>query len=86
MDFAFPFYLSQISTIERVGTTLVFIVIVLLWFYVLAIIVLGGAVINALRMRASARREQGLSPTGAGAGWFPAGGAGWPPAPRESSS
>ena len=51
VDFAFPFYLSQISTIERIGTTLVFIVIVLLWFYVLAIIVLGGAVINALRMR-----------------------------------
>jgi membrane protein len=50
VDFAFPFYLSQISTIERIGTTLVFIVIVLLWFYVLAIIVLGGAVINALRV------------------------------------
>jgi uncharacterized BrkB/YihY/UPF0761 family membrane protein len=32
----------------------VFIVIVLLWFYVLSIIVLGGAVINALRMRAAA--------------------------------
>jgi membrane protein len=51
MDFAFPFYLSQISTIERVGTTLVFLVIVLLWFYVLAITVLGGAVVNALRLR-----------------------------------
>ena len=51
IDFAFPFYLSQISTIERVGTTLVFLVIVLLWFYVLAITVLGGAVVNALRMR-----------------------------------
>jgi membrane protein len=51
VDFAFPFYLSQISTIERIGTTLVFIVIVLLWFYVLSIIVLGGAVINALRIR-----------------------------------
>jgi len=51
VDFAFPFYLSQISTIERIGTTLVFIVIVLLWFYVLSIIVLGGAVINAIRMR-----------------------------------
>ncbi|MGH2979544.1 MAG: YihY/virulence factor BrkB family protein [Solirubrobacterales bacterium] len=51
VDFAFPFYLSQISTIERVGTTLVFLVIVLLWFYVLAIVVLGGAVINALRMQ-----------------------------------
>ena len=52
VDFAFPFYLSQISTIEQVGTTLVFIVIVLLWFYALAITVLGGAVINALRMQA----------------------------------
>jgi YihY family inner membrane protein len=51
IDFAFPFYLSQISTIERVGTTLVFLVIVLLWFYVLAITVLGGAVVNALRLR-----------------------------------
>ena len=51
VDFAFPFYLSQISTIERVGTTLVFLVIVLLWFYVLAITVLGGAVVNALCLR-----------------------------------
>ena len=51
IDAAFPFYLSQISTIERVGTTLVFLVIVLLWFYALAITVLGGAVVNALRMR-----------------------------------
>jgi membrane protein len=55
VDVAFPFYLSQISTIERLGTTLVFIVIVLLWFYVLAIIVLGGAVINALRMQEVSR-------------------------------
>ena len=51
VDIAFPFYLSHISTIEELGTTLVFVVIVLLWFYVLAIIVLGGAVINALRLR-----------------------------------
>jgi uncharacterized BrkB/YihY/UPF0761 family membrane protein len=27
----------------------VFIVIVLLWFYVLAVILLGGAIVNALR-------------------------------------
>jgi membrane protein len=52
IDVAFPFYLSQISTIERIGTTLVFLVIVLLWFYALAITVLGGAVVNALRMGA----------------------------------
>lgn len=49
IDYAFPLYLSQISTIARLGTTLIFIVIVLLWFYALAIIILGGAVANAAR-------------------------------------
>ena len=32
------------------GTTLVFVLIVLLWFYALAIIILGGAVVNAIRL------------------------------------
>jgi membrane protein len=49
VDYAFPIYLTNISTIERFGTTMVFVVIVLLWFYALAIIMLGGAVINSLR-------------------------------------
>jgi membrane protein len=49
VDYAFPLYLSSVSTVAKLGTTLVFIVIVLLWFYALAIILLGGAVINALR-------------------------------------
>ena len=49
VDYAFPFYLSRISTIARFGTTTVFIVIVLVWFYALAIIVLGGAIVNAMR-------------------------------------
>ena len=49
IDYAFPLYLTNISSIARLGTTLIFIVIVLIWFYVLAIIVLGGAVINAAR-------------------------------------
>jgi membrane protein len=48
VDYAFPAYLSNVSTIARFGTTLVFILIVLLWFYALAIIILGGAVINAI--------------------------------------
>jgi membrane protein len=51
VDYAFPFYLGQISTIERFGTTFVFVVIVLLWFYALALIILAGAVINAMRVR-----------------------------------
>ena len=49
VDYAFPFYLSNISSIARFGTTFVFVVIVLLWFYALAIIILAGAVINAMR-------------------------------------
>jgi uncharacterized BrkB/YihY/UPF0761 family membrane protein len=49
VDYAFPFYLSNISTIAQFGTTFVFVVIVLLWFYAIAIIILGGATINAMR-------------------------------------
>jgi membrane protein len=50
VEWGFPLYLTNISTIARVGTTLVFVAIALLWFYVLAIILLSGAVINALRL------------------------------------
>jgi len=49
VDLTFPLYLSHISTIARLGTSLVFIVIVLIWFYAIAIILLGGAIINATR-------------------------------------
>jgi len=49
VDYAFPFYLSNVSSIARFGTTFVFVVIVLLWFYAIAIIILGGATINAMR-------------------------------------
>jgi membrane protein len=49
VDYAFPAYLSSINTIARFGTTFVFVLIVLIWFYVLAIIILGGATINAMR-------------------------------------
>jgi membrane protein len=49
VDYAFPAYLSSINTIARFGTTFVFVVIVLIWFYVLAIIILSGAIINAMR-------------------------------------
>jgi YihY family inner membrane protein len=52
VDIAFPVYLTNISTIARFGTTIVFILIVLAWFYLLAVIILGGAVVNALRVGA----------------------------------
>jgi membrane protein len=49
IDYAFPAYLNSISTLAEFGTTFVFIVIVLIWFYALALIILGGATINAMR-------------------------------------
>jgi membrane protein len=63
IDWAFPAYLSNISTIARVGTTFVFVLIVLIWFYLLAIIILGGAVMNALRFEL---HETGELPGSAG--------------------
>jgi YihY family inner membrane protein len=50
VDYGFPLYITNVSTIgQQLGSTLVFIVIVLLWFYALAIILLGGGIVNALR-------------------------------------
>ena len=49
VDYAFPAYLGSVSSLAGVGTTFVFVLIVLIWFYVLAIILLGGAVLNAMR-------------------------------------
>jgi uncharacterized BrkB/YihY/UPF0761 family membrane protein len=48
LDFVFPIYISQNSTL-RIGTSAVFVLIALVWFYILALIVLSGAVINELR-------------------------------------
>lgn len=53
VDFAFPAYLSNISTLARFGTTIVFVLIMLGWFYLLALIILSGAVVNALRLESS---------------------------------
>lgn len=49
VDYAFPAYLSNVSTITKFGTTFVFVLIVLIWFYALAIIILSGGEINSLR-------------------------------------
>jgi membrane protein len=48
-NWAFPFYLSNISSLSRFGSTVGFILIALLWFYVLSLALLAGAVINSLR-------------------------------------
>ncbi len=57
VDIAFPAYLDNISTIARFGTTFVFVVIVLIWFYALALIILGGAIVNAMRFELRERGE-----------------------------
>jgi membrane protein len=50
VDFAFPLYLTSISTIAQFGTTIVFILIMLGWFYVVALVILSGAIVNAMRL------------------------------------
>ena len=45
----FPFYLTEVSDLDRIGGTLGFILIALIWFYLIALAMLAGAVINALR-------------------------------------
>ena len=54
VDYAFPLYLRNVTTLQA-GTTFVFVLIVLVWFYAIALIVLGGAVINELRFERSSR-------------------------------
>ena len=46
---AFPIYLVNISTIGEFGRIVSFVLVALLWFYVLALGLLAGGVINALR-------------------------------------
>jgi YihY family inner membrane protein len=48
IDAMFPIYLTNISAL-RIGTSAVFVLIALVWFYVLALVVLAGAVVNELR-------------------------------------
>jgi len=48
-NWAFPFYLSNISSLSQFGTTVGFVLIALLWFYLLSLALLAGAVINSLR-------------------------------------
>jgi YihY family inner membrane protein len=46
---AFPVYLTSVSDLDRIGGALGFILIALIWFYLISLAILAGAVINALR-------------------------------------
>ena len=48
-NYAFPFYLRNISDLTRLGGTIGFILVALLWFYLISLGLLAGAVINSLR-------------------------------------
>jgi membrane protein len=48
-NWAFPFYLSNVSSLSSLGSTAGFVLIALLWFYLLSLALLAGAVINSLR-------------------------------------
>ena len=49
-DAIFPWYLNNVNAVWHLGTTLVFLVIVLGWFYFIALIILLGAELNAWRL------------------------------------
>lgn len=48
-NWLFPVYLNNVSTLNRFGSTIGFILIALFWFYLVALTMLAGAVINSLR-------------------------------------
>jgi membrane protein len=64
VDFAFPLYLTSISTIAQFGTTIVFILIMLGWFYVVALVILSGAILNAIRLDTESPTEPGREYSG----------------------
>jgi membrane protein len=63
VDYAFPLYWENVTTL-RIGTSFVFVLIVLVWFYVLALILLSGAVVNELRFESD---TESAPPTGTSA-------------------
>ena len=48
-SYVFPLYLTSISDLNRIGGTLGFILVALIWFYAISLGLLAGAVINSLR-------------------------------------
>ncbi len=49
VNWGYPVYLSTISNLSRFGGTVGFVLIALLWFYVISLTLLAGAVINSIR-------------------------------------
>jgi YihY family inner membrane protein len=62
-NWLFPLYLTNVSSLSRLGSTLGFVLIALLWFYILSLAIMAGAVINSLRYEF---QETGELPYGSG--------------------
>ena len=58
-NYIFPLYLDNISDLNRIGGTLGFILVALIWFYLISLALLAGAVINSLRHE---RDDTGMLP------------------------
>jgi membrane protein len=48
-NYIFPLYLNNVSDLNRIGGTIGFILVALVWFYAISLVLLAGAVINSLR-------------------------------------
>jgi len=59
-SYVFPLYLTSVSDLNRIGGTLGFILVALIWFYAISLGLLAGAVINSLRHE---RDDTGTLPT-----------------------
>ena len=44
----YPFYLAQVSSVGELGGTIGFVLVALVWFYLVSLALLAGAVINSL--------------------------------------
>ena len=47
-NYIFPLYLNNIPDLHRIGGTIGFILVALVWFYAISLVLLAGAVINSL--------------------------------------
>lgn len=54
VSLVFPLYLARVSSLAHAGALFGFVVIVLVWFYALALALLAGAAVNAARDQPSA--------------------------------
>jgi membrane protein len=46
---AYPFYLVQVSSIDKLGGAIGFVLVALVWFYLVSLAMMAGGVSNALR-------------------------------------